>query len=212
MSNLWIPGWQFAETVFDPLRTFLEESTPQVLSYASADQDWSSWCDAQLSRIPQGARLIGWSLGGMLACELARRSDRVSSVLVLQANTRFSGGPGLPEAVAEGFRHRYARHPDATRARFSALVAPEHPVQVQDHLLPGLHDQTLDWLYEIDVQNGPGSVPVDVLLSRQDRLVPCESARDSWLAVARSVEVIDGCHGAPLISPALVADWVVAHG
>ena len=103
MSNLWIPGWQFAETVFDPLRTFLEESTPQVLSYASADQDWSSWCDAQLSRIPQGARLIGWSLGGMLACELARRSDRVSSVLVLQANTRFSGGPGLPEAVAEGF-------------------------------------------------------------------------------------------------------------
>lgn len=211
MSTVWIPGWQFAGSAFDRLRSLLGESDSVCLEYSGTSMSWDRWCDEQAARLPAGVRLIGWSLGGMLACELARRCEQPTEVVVLQANTRFSGGPGLPEAVAEGFRQRYSRQPGATRGKFTALVDPDGQADLTPHLLSSNEAQWLDWLYDIDLQNTEIPASVRVLLSRDDQLVPCTSASESWRHAGHHVDIIDGSHSLIMSQPQRVADWIESH-
>lgn len=212
MNDVWIPGWQYDAAVFRPLWAALGQTAPKVLDYADARGHWRDWVIEQAAELDNNTRLIGWSLGGMLACELACRCSQVASVLVLNANTCFSGGPGLPESVANAFRDRYGKHPDATRRKFAALVNPERPEALQSQLLHGNHRDSLRWLYELDLSAMAHPVPVSVLLSREDALVPWHTARASWEQTSASVTVIDGGHDVCRSQPGLVAEWIQSHG
>ncbi|EAR08742.1 alpha/beta fold hydrolase [Reinekea blandensis] len=211
MTDVWLPGWQCSPTCFQPLWQRLYSKPPQCLSFAGAQSHWAEWLDAQVSELPASTRLIGWSLGGMLAVELARHSERVTSVLVLNANTRFYGGGGLSEPVAEGFRLRYARSPNAARRKFSALVNPDHPEDVESYLLDGDHRQTLNWLYDLRLTERCPSATVSVLLSKNDALVPYQSAHAGWARLQANVTGIAGFHDVCRTHSKAVAQWIKTH-
>ena len=212
MSRIWLSGWQCSQAVFEPLWHALGSKNEAVLSYQDATVTRQQWLQQQVEMIPPGTTLIGWSLGGMLACELASLSPNVSKVLVLNANTLFSGGPGLETAIAENFRQRYAKNPEVTRKRFSALVDSENPERIQSMLFSGDHLSTLNWLYESRISELELTVPINVMLANQDRLVPVESAIRAWQSCSALVTCVEGEHSLPLMQPELVARWIRQHG
>jgi pimeloyl-[acyl-carrier protein] methyl ester esterase len=76
--------------------------------------------------VPRGAAVLGWSLGGMLAIELARQHHHHLRALLLVATTpKFLAGPdwehGLPPAVLEEFTRGLAQDYRRTVQNFLAL-------------------------------------------------------------------------------------------
>jgi len=71
-------------------------------------RDLAGLARAVFPAVPRGAAVLGWSLGGMVALELARQHPRHLRALVLVATTpKFLAGPdwehGLPPAVLDEF-------------------------------------------------------------------------------------------------------------
>ena len=209
MNLVWIPGWHYSAQIFQLLWTELGLSSPTLLSYADSQQPLADWLEEQRANLPDPCRVIGWSLGGMLACELARHSARVQQVMVLCANTRFAGDLGLPLPVADGFKTRYQRQPEVMRTKFAALV--DRQAAVVDNLLVSDCSHTLQWLYELDVGESL-PVPVNVLLAQQDQLVPVQGATQAWRQLADSVTALPGEHSLPLTAASQVAHWIRTHG
>jgi pimeloyl-[acyl-carrier protein] methyl ester esterase len=74
--------------------------------------------------VPVGAAVLGWSLGGMVALELARRSDARIAALVLVATTpRFVAEPDWPHGMAP-----------AVLAEFARGLGADHRATVQNFL------------------------------------------------------------------------------
>lgn len=211
MKRLWIPGWQCSANAFTPLWQALSYSDERALDYADEQGAFTDWLDEQAAMITEPTHLLGWSLGGMLAFEIAKRSERVERVSILNANVRFSGGPGLDPAIAEHFMTRYERQPEMTRKKFAALVDRQATAQVQEHLLDGDRLPTLRWLYELEL-TGRISCPVQVLLAEHDQLVPVATARAAWQHLGADVTVVPGQHSLPLTQPDTVAEWVQRYG
>jgi pimeloyl-[acyl-carrier protein] methyl ester esterase len=83
---------------------------------------------AVLARVPQGAALLGWSLGGMVALEIARRhAHRLRALLLVAATPKFVAGPdwehGMPVPVLEAFSRDLAGDYRGTVQNFLALQA-----------------------------------------------------------------------------------------
>ena len=210
---VWFPGWQFSSTVFEPLQHRLSGATHATLSYAGETGHWQDWLDRQHEAVPERAHLVGWSLGGMLALELARHRPDLASVTLLCANTRFAGGDsGLTEAVAEDFRHRYRTRRETALKRFLGLVeGRQTDNSLAGHLLSGDQSATLDWLYGLDIRDDWVDCPVRVLLAESDTLVPAQPAARAWLNLGAEVRLMPGGHDLPWRSPDAVADWMHRH-
>jgi pimeloyl-[acyl-carrier protein] methyl ester esterase len=78
--------------------------------------------------VPRGATVLGWSLGGMVALELARAHPQQVGALVLVATTpKFLAGDGwnhgMPPEVLDGFARGLATDYRATVQNFLALQA-----------------------------------------------------------------------------------------
>jgi len=76
--------------------------------------------------VPGGATLLGWSLGGMIALELARQDPGLVRALILLATTpKFVASEdwehGMPPAVLEGFASGLASDHRGTVQKFLAL-------------------------------------------------------------------------------------------
>lgn len=128
-----LPGWGLGTAPLQPLADALRgldprlhvtiEPLPQLDSSNPGD-----WLDELDARLPQDAWLGGWSLGGMLAAELAaRRGERCSGLLTLASNLRFVAEPSWPSAMASetftAFRQGCANDAQATLKRFALLCA-----------------------------------------------------------------------------------------
>jgi len=215
MSNtvVWLPGWQFSSKVFAPLQHRLSNATHVSLSYAGETGHWRDWLDRQHEAVPERAHLVGWSLGGMLAMELARHRPDIASVTVLCANTRFAGREsGLENKVAEDFRQRYRTRTQTALKRFLGLVEGHRSeTSLADHLLSGDHAATLDWLYDLDIQTDWVDCPVRALLADSDTLVPAGPAARAWLRRGVEVKLMPGGHDLPWRHPDAVAEWMTRH-
>jgi len=128
-----LPGWGLGTAPLEPLTEALRgldprlhvkiEPLPQLDS-----SDPTEWLDELDANLPQDAWLGGWSLGGMLAAELAaRRGERCSGLLTLASNLRFVAEPGWLAAMASdtfaAFRQGCAADASATLKRFALLCA-----------------------------------------------------------------------------------------
>jgi pimeloyl-[acyl-carrier protein] methyl ester esterase len=128
-----LPGWGLGTAPLEPLADALRgldprlhveiEPLPQLDSSDPAD-----WLDELDANLAQDAWLGGWSLGGMLAAELAaRRGERCSGLLTLASNLRFVAEPSWPAAMAaetfNAFRQGCAADAAATLKRFALLCA-----------------------------------------------------------------------------------------
>jgi pimeloyl-[acyl-carrier protein] methyl ester esterase len=93
-------------------------------SWPPAVRDLAGLAAAVFPRVPRGAAVLGWSLGGMLALELARRHPRHLRALTLVATTpRFLAGPDWDHGM----------RPDVL-AEFAAGLAQDYRRTVQNFL------------------------------------------------------------------------------
>jgi pimeloyl-[acyl-carrier protein] methyl ester esterase len=88
------------------------------------DASLRGWADRLLDAMPHDAVLCGWSLGGLIALELAlRHPERFSRLILFGASPCFvaHGSHGLPRATVQAFIDGFAAEPAATLRRFIAL-------------------------------------------------------------------------------------------
>jgi len=112
-------GWGLNLRVFDRLRRRLAGDYT-VIGIDLPGHGRSTWepalqhCDAQLEllrqALPPRASILGWSLGGQLALQLAARVDTEVQRLILLATTpRFVCSDDWPQAMASATLERFAQ-------------------------------------------------------------------------------------------------------
>jgi len=204
-----LPGWGLGISPLEPLAAALRgldeylrveiEPLPELES--SDPQEWLDELDANL---PDNAWLGGWSLGGMLAAELAaRRGERCCGLVTLASNTCFVTRGAWPNAMAAGdfdaFLAGCIDDPDGTLKRFSLLCAQgaEDPRGISRLLKAGApHGSTsalvhgLQLLEQLDTRSALQTFrgPQLHLFAGLDAFVPAEAAGD-LLALLPDVEV-----------------------
>ncbi|MBC3364939.1 alpha/beta fold hydrolase [Pseudomonas sp. SWRI154] len=204
-----LPGWGLGISPLEPLAAalrgldeHLQVEIEPLPALASSDLD--EWLDELDATLPQDAWLGGWSLGGMLASELAaRRGERCCGLLTLASNASFVAHEQWPSAMAgetfDGFLAGCAADPRQTLKRFSLLCAQgcSDPRGLSRLLLAGAPPTSpddlmagLELLAQLDtrvaLQGFRG--PQLHLFAGLDALVPAEAAGD-LLALLPDVEI-----------------------
>ena len=204
-----LPGWGLGISPLEPLAAALKgldehlrveiEPLPELTSCDPGD-----WLDELDANVPQDAWLGGWSLGGMLAAELAaRRGDRCCGLLTLASNPSFVAHeqwPGaMPGETFDAFLAGCAADPRGTLKRFSLLCTQgaEDPRGLSRLLLGGAPNTAtavlmsgLELLAQLDTRQALQAFrgPQMHLFAGLDGLVPAETASD-LLALLPDVEI-----------------------
>lgn len=159
-----------------------------------------------VSQINERSLVIGWSLGGMLAAQLAHRHpDKVCALVTLGANARFVSKDdylaAMPAKINDQFNQQFMAEPAATLKRFYGLMAQgDSSVRSWIKLLrdkaPKIHAHWCDYLALLaQLDNRPIlkslTLPCLHLLAEKDALVP----RTAAIALRR----INPVHGVCLL-------------
>lgn len=204
-----LPGWGLGVSPLEPLAAALrgldEHLQVQIEPLPALDSsDLDEWLDELDATLPDNAWLGGWSLGGMLASELAaRRGERCCGLLTLASNPCFVAHAGWPSAMpAETFDAFLAGcHADSqvTLKRFGLLCAKggEDPRGLSRLLISGAPNTPssvlmpgLELLAQLDTRDALLAYrgPQLHLFAGMDGLVPAEAASD-LLALLPDVEI-----------------------
>ncbi|NMF91302.1 alpha/beta fold hydrolase, partial [Aromatoleum petrolei] len=196
--------------------------------------DLATWSDALLPALPERAVLCGWSLGSLIALDLARRHpERVARLILIGATpcfvARSSDAPwphGLDAATVATFNADFATDPAGTQKKFVALqslgdarrraVAGELAAALADtgpERVPGL-SSALEVLANTDLRVFIPEIrqPTQLIHGAGDALMPLAAAE--WLARQlpdARLATINDCGHAPFLSrpdecAALMAD------
>ncbi len=178
--------------------------------------------------LPAG-RLVGWSLGGLYAIELARRfPERFDALALIACNPCFVRRQDWPCALEpadlDAFYADLERDWARALRRFLALLTLGGPGQrgtirrlgdaIQTTVAPATDVLRLglDRLRELDCRTALAELtqPCRLLLGEQDRLVPAALAREiADFAPEIRVESVAGAAHAPFLShPERVAEWL----
>lgn len=224
-----LPGWGLGSAPLEPLRDALHEREPHLnvliepLPSLDAAADWLDELDDNL---PRDSWLAGWSLGGMLAGELAaRRGDDCRGLLTLASNPCFRVREDWPNAMPaetfEDFFEAFLLEPHLTRKRFTLLVSqgardPRTLARQLQVALPQLEREALvaglQLLGQLDtraaLENFRG--PQLHLFAEADALVPLAAAEAllEWLPDVE-VSTLAASHGLPLECPDEVAGAIL---
>lgn len=204
-----LPGWGLGGSPLEPLVAALRgldehlrveiEPLPELDSVELTD-----WLDELDANLAEDAWLGGWSLGGMLAAELAaRRGDRCCGLLTMASNACFVPRGAWPNAMPEGdfgaFLTGCNADPDGTLKRFSLLCAqgaqdPRAVARLLKSAAPHGATRTLvnglKVLEQLDTRSALQTFrgPQFHLFAGLDAFVPAEAAGD-LLALLPDVEV-----------------------
>ncbi len=129
-----VHGWGMNARTFDALAGHLAEEfdlqVPNLPGHGGREplesNTLAAWAEDLAQRLPQGAVLLGWSLGGQVAMRVALEHPHKVSRLVLLATTpRFVAAPDWPHAMAredlDAFGAALLADPRATLLRFLSL-------------------------------------------------------------------------------------------
>lgn len=181
-------------------------------------------------QLPSNTTLIGWSLGGMIATQLAsRHPEKVGRLITIATNPRFIQDEthtaglkkpwkhALEKATLSEFSEKFESDSEATLNRFIALQAmgDSERKHVTDVLktfnegdsasLAAGWQQGLEYLHLMDNRNALRNItqPGLHIFGKSDALVPYGAARMvQRLAPTHWVEVVSGAGHAPHISSA----------
>lgn len=194
-----LPGWGLGVSPLEPLAAALhglnEHLRVQIEPLpALGSSDLGEWLDELDATLPDNAWLGGWSLGGMLASELAaRRGERCCGLLTLASNPCFVAHDGWPNAMpGETFDAFLAGcHADSqvTLKRFGLLCAKgaADPRGLARLLVSGAPNTPsnvlmsgLELLAQLDTREALMGYrgPQLHLFAGLDELVPAEAASD----------------------------------
>lgn len=227
-------GWGLNLRVFDELRDQLV-SDFEVVAVDLPGHGASEWLagmdgEAQLSAllhsVPEGAALLGWSLGGQFAMRAALQAPSKLKQLILMATTpRFTTAPdwphGLDAAVLGEFALRLQTDWAGTVHDFlelqvrggagwvSALGTLQAALPAHGRGNPSALAAGLDLLARIDLRSQLSSLatPTLVLCGERDRITPAAASRALAQALpdARLHSFARAAHTPFLTDPAAVA-------
>lgn len=205
-----LPGSELNLAIMAELVT---EAVQPRLSEAGQDHAW--WA--------------GWSLGGMLALQIAAGlREQMAGLILIAAAPRFSQAPdwpaGMDAKVLQAFARELAVDPVAVRQRFLALQVAGTPAardtlrQLREAMGaapapgPAALQAGLAILQESDLRDSAGQLPQAVLLigGERDRLVHPDALRAAGELLPRArLEMIEAAGHAPFVShPAQVATQI----
>ncbi len=128
-----LPGWGLGTASLEPLAASLRAQDARlrvdlVALPELAEADVQAWVDHLDRHLPTDAWLGGWSFGGMLASELARkRGDHCCGLLTLASNPSFVARADWPHGMAEDtfgtFLDGCRSHTQVTLKRFRTLCS-----------------------------------------------------------------------------------------
>lgn len=199
-----LPGWGLGCAALEPLAASLRAQDaglkvelarlPDLVS-----DDPQAWLDELDRRLPRDTWLGGWSLGGMLAAELAaRRGDHCCGLLTFGSNLSFVARAdwpdGMPADTFETFVDGCRSHTAVTLKRFKSLCSEgaQEPRSLIRQLGVGVPDtdpvllvKGLEVLGRLDTRAALQAYggPQLHLFAGADELVPAEAARalSEWL-------------------------------
>lgn len=129
-----VHGWGMNARVFDALAAGLADSAEvRALDLpghggraALTVNSLAAWADDLAAQLPDGAVVLGWSLGGQVAMRAAiDHPHKVSRLILLATTPRFVAAPGWPHAMAatelDAFGAALLADPQATLLRFLSL-------------------------------------------------------------------------------------------
>jgi len=226
-------GWGMHARIFEPLLERLD-TAQQIINPGLPGYSGSPWqgnlsfemqLESMAQSLPRG-RLLGWSLGGLYAIELALRfPQKFSEVVLVACNPCFTRRPGwecaLDAGILDTFADELKQDWRRTMRRFLALQ-----MQGEDEARPlvrslwqqmiavgepdiAVLDFGLELLKNWDARPSLSQLPqpVKLILGERDRLVPI-SLRQQIADVASGIQVesVAGAAHAPfLTNPAVVA-------
>lgn len=194
-----IPGWGADQQCWAPLEAYLGDLFDvRCLELPTFDgRELGTWFDAlhELGKhVPQGAIVIGWSLGGMFGVKLAEVfPEKVERLILVGTNACFVATElwpwGMPEREFDDFSRLFASQPLLAQKRFNRLQAlgdsgfkaltrwlDETSVLREDN-----HSQSLGLLNYLKQLNNVSSLrelhqPCLAVFGDQDALVPVAAA------------------------------------
>lgn len=226
-----LPGWAFGPAALQPLCEALTELVPDldvVIEPLPELEDADAWLEELDQRLPNESWLGGWSLGGMLAAELAaRRVDTYRGLITIASNPCFRARAQWPEAMAadifDAFHEAFRLDPEETLKRFRLLcsrggydprtLARQLEVS-QSASAPAVLNAGLQLLADLD---GRGALhgyfgPQLHLFADGDALVPaaaCDALR-RWMPGVEAELLAGASHALPLERADDVASAIAA--
>jgi len=186
----------------------------------AADAPAERWLDVLLAQLPdEPCVLAGWSLGGMLAMEIARCfPDRVDSLVLIATTPRFRAtdgwGYGCDDATFAAFNVAVSSASPRALNRFFALMlhGDDLPRSHYNELARQAVDRQkqattaglqagLELLATLDLRERLPDMPALLLFGEQDAIVPADAGR--WLAAhlpGAVVHELRDCGHAPFLS------------
>lgn len=230
---LLIHGWASSSRVWQPLvEALIQKRDLWFIDLpACGDNDYVDdfteeelLAELKLS-LPGPCVLLGWSLGGMLATQLAAACPReIRALILLATNRQFVASDNWPWAMkAETFQHFYAgfaQNAEATFKRFIALQALGDADKkgllksLEQLMSPPGKKQYRGWSRLLDIlsrfDNSETlkkiSCPGLHLFAENDALVPCSAATHIYSSRShQKVEVLPSCGHALHLSQ---TEWV----
>lgn len=228
-------GWGCDSNTWKPILPMLEKVARVTaldlpgFGQAPAGEDFSlaAVLDNLAAKIPDGSVIAGWSLGGMLAVQLAAQfPQKIRALITLAANAKFVACEdypcAMPVPVNREFTQAFAQDPKATLKLFSGLLAQgdanertllkmlrqQLPAEISAHWLPAL-----ELLAQLDNRAALAAIkrPVLHLFAQNDALVPVAAAGVlAQLNPAHKVIAIEqAAHALHWSQPAAVSEQMV---
>ncbi|GLH30924.1 transporter [Pseudomonas sp. BR1R-5] len=193
-----LPGWGLGTAALEPLAASLRAQDARLQVELAplpelADADIQAWVDYLDRKLPSDTWLGGWSLGGMLASELARkRGDHCCGLLTLASNPCFVARADWPHGMADDtfgtFLDGCRSHTCVTLKRFRTLCSDGalQPRTLLRQLGVGVPDTDplylatgLEVLAQLDTREALQAYggPQLHLFAGSDALVPPEAAK-----------------------------------
>lgn len=179
------------------------------------------------AQLPEKCVLIGWSLGGMLAVQVAARfPQKVARLITLAANAKFVASrdyeTAMPLAVNRHFNKNFSAEPQTTLKLFSGLLAQgdanERALLKKVRALTESEKINPNWLQALELLSqldnreafAQLSQPGLHLLAEKDALVPAGAAQSlALLNVQQEINLIPSvAHALHWSQPELVAQAI----
>lgn len=224
MPVLFLHGWAQSQQVwFQQHRLFADARFLNLPGHGGApDLPAEAWLDHLAGLLPdRPCMLVGWSLGGMLAMQLAHRlPERVAKLVLIGTTPRFCAAEDWPQGCAQtlfdGFQAALASRSRRALNRFFRLMlqgdglTQESYNRIAADAVDRAHPPTfealqagLDLLKRLDLRAivPTLSMPALLLHGEADAIIDPACAR--WLAdhlPNASCELIPACGHAPLLT------------
>ena len=197
---LMLHGWGFPSAVFSVLKEELASDniimTPDRNGYGKGDDQTASVLpgNEEPVSLSSPALVIGWSLGGINAMQLAlRQPDMVNGLILLSTTPSFVNrqywSTGMDKSTFATFQNQVREDPTSAMQQFVRLNAAAKPDRESRDALVSLSGEVaaaalqdgLNELENTDLREAAGSITAPVLLmhATDDRVVPV--AASHWL-------------------------------